>query len=128
MIAAIALSVVMLVLPPTGYHERVKATWYGSRGSHTHCYQGYRNTCTPYKSGELVMYAAVPGFRNYHTKPYPARVCSSRKCVMVVVRDCLCSRKGEYIDLSPAAFIALGYRLSRGVAWVSVDYDPYGGR
>lgn len=75
------------------------------------------------------MYAAVPGFLNYHTKPYPARVCSIHRCVMVVVRDCLCSRSGGgYIDLSPAAFIALGYRLSRGAVWVSVDYEPYGGR
>lgn len=75
------------------------------------------------------MYAAVPGFRNSKNKPYNARVCYNSKCVVVVVRDCLCSRKGEYIDLSPAAFIALGARLSRGALWVSVDYEPYtGGR
>ena len=75
------------------------------------------------------MYAAVPGFRNSKNKPYNARVCYNSKCVVVVVRDCLCSRNGEYIDLSPAAFIALGARLSRGALWVSVDYEPYtGGR
>jgi len=119
------------VVPPNGYHEKVRATWYGAhheQSSH-YCYQNYRNTCSPYGSGEKVMYAAVPGFRNKVTKPYYARVCYNRNCVMVVVRDCLCSRKGEFIDLSPAAFIALGNKLSRGVLWVTVDYDPhYGGR
>lgn len=121
------MALILSVAPPSGFHHKVKATWYGSTGKHTHCYQGYKNTCTPYASGEQVMYAAVPGFRNYHTKPYNARVCYNGKCVVVVVRDCLCSRKGEYIDLSPAAFIALGKKLSRGVLWVSVDYEPYSG-
>lgn len=127
MISAV-LSILLALATPSGYGENVKATWYGSLGKKTHCYQGYKNTCPPYKSGELVMYAAVPGFR-YKDKPYPVRVCSAGRCVMVVVRDCLCSRKGGgYIDLSPAAFIALGHRLSRGAIWVSVDYEPFDGR
>jgi hypothetical protein len=127
---SLLLAVLLAVAPPSGYHDKVKATWYGSTsGYKTHCYQGYKNTCNPYLKGEKVMYAAVPGFRNYRTEPYPARVCSEVACVMVIVRDCLCSRKGSnYIDLSPAAFIALGSRLSRGAIWVSVDYEPYGRR
>ena len=68
------------------------------------------------------MYAAVQGFK-WGEKPYKANVCYKGKCVVVTVRDCLCSRKGEYIDLSPAAFIALGTNLSRGVLTVSVNYD-----
>jgi hypothetical protein len=33
------------------------------------------------------------------------------------------------MDLSPAAFIALGGKLSRGVIWVTVNYDTNrGGR
>jgi hypothetical protein len=125
---AAALSILLALAPPSGEEDKVRATWYGSTGKQTHCYQGYKNTCPPYKRGELVMYAAVPGFR-YQARPYPARVCKDGRCVMVVVRDCLCSRKGGgYIDLSPAAFISLGHRLSRGVIWVSVDYDPFNGR
>lgn len=127
---SLLLSLTLFVTQPSGYHERVRATWYGNTHPHSqkYCYQGYRNTCNPYSKGEKVMYAAVPGFR-WGDKPYKANVCYNGKCVTVVVRDCLCSRTGEYMDLSPAAFIALGGKLSRGVIWVTVNYDTNrGGR
>ena len=114
----------MAVGSPSGPQENVRATWYGNTHtkSQKFCYGGYRNTCSPYSKGEKVMYAAVPGFK-WGDRPYKVNVCHKGKCVVVTVRDCLCSRKGKYIDLSPAAFIALGGRLSRGVLSVSVDYD-----
>ncbi len=115
-----------LVLPTHGDGTSVRASWYGNTHpkSQKYCYQGYRNSCSPYSKGEKVMYAAVPGFK-WGDKPYKASVCYNGKCVTVVVRDCLCSRKGNFIDLSPAAFIALGGKLSRGVLWVTVRYWTY---
>ncbi len=127
---SLLLALTLSVAQPSGYHERVRATWYGNTHpqSQKFCYGGYKNTCSPYSKGEKVMYAAVPGFK-WGDMPYRANVCYNGKCVTVVVRDCLCSRKGEYIDLSPAAFIALGNKLSRGVLWVTVNYETYrGGR
>ena len=113
-----------MVFPTHGGDTKARATWYGNTHpkSQKYCYQNYRNTCSPYSKGEKVMYAAVPGFK-WGDKPYRVNVCYNGKCVRVVVRDCLCSRKGDYIDLSPAAFIALGGNLSRGVIWVTVSHD-----
>jgi hypothetical protein len=109
---ALLLSISMIWAPsPDG----VRATWYG-RTDGKSCYGGYVNTCAPYRKGETVMYAAVPGFR-WKDKPYKAFVCYKDKCVWVTIRDCLCSRKGGgYIDLSPAAFMALA-PLSRGALY-----------
>lgn len=121
---SIVLAALLTLASPSGFHGHVRATWYGNThtNSQKFCYGGYRNTCNPYSKGEKVMYAAVPGFK-WGDEPYKANVCHKGKCVVVTVRDCLCSRNGEYIDLSPAAFIALGAPLSRGVIWVSVNYD-----
>ena len=112
---ALLLSIAMAWTPAT---DGVKATWYGNTHpkSQKYCYGGYKNTCNPYSKGEKVMYAAVPGFR-WGDKPYKALVCYKGKCVNVIIRDCLCSRKGGgYIDLSPAAFMALA-PLSRGALY-----------
>lgn len=111
------------------------ATWYGSTsGYKTHCYGGYRNTCTPYASGEQVWYAAV-GSWHYHDKPYQVEVCrtGTAKCVTVTVRD-YChgawkalkkpwKRNSRLIDLSPAAFMELA-PLSRGIIYVTVRVLP----
>lgn len=127
------------------------ATWYGSTsGYKTHCYGGYRNTCTPYARGEQVWYAAVGTWR-WGDKPYKIRVCrtGTERCVVVMVRD-YChgawkalkkpwTRNSRLVDLSPAAFMTLG-NLSRGVIYataVQVDMstplgptsrDTFGGR
>ena len=109
---ALLLSISMIWTPAT---DGVRATWYGRTDGKT-CYGGYKNTCNPYSKGEKVMYAAVPGFR-WGDKPYKALVCYKGKCVNVIIRDCLCSRKGGgYIDLSPAAFMKLA-PLSRGALY-----------
>lgn len=117
---ALLLSLAMTWIPAT---DGIRATWYG-RVDGRSCYGGYVNTCPPYRKGETVMYAAVPGFR-WKDKPYNALVCYKDKCVWVTIRDCLCSRKGgKHIDLSPAAFMALA-PLSRGALYgvhVHIDY------
>jgi len=120
----------------TGY-----ATWYGDTtpGGPKGCHGGYRNTCSPYVSvsdggrgGELVMYAAVPGFK-FYDKPYQVKVCRVKypeRCVIVTVRDCLCSKKTKnMIDLSPAAFMRLS-TLGTGKVLVTMEaYNVrYGGR
>lgn len=111
------------------------ATWYGSTsGYKTHCYGGYKNTCTPYASGEKVMYAAV-GSWHYHDNPYQVEICrvGTTKCVIVTVRD-YChgawkalkkpwTRNSRLIDLSPSAFMQLA-PLSRGVIYVSMRVLP----
>lgn len=120
------------IVPPVG-----TATWYGSTsGYKTHCYGGYRNSCTPYASGETVMYAAV-GSWHYHDTPYKVRVCrtGTSKCVVVTVRD-YChgahlalkkpgpwTRNRRAIDLSPAAFMQLA-PLSRGIIYVEIFVLP----
>jgi rare lipoprotein A (peptidoglycan hydrolase) len=133
MISAILLSVALAF--HTSGVQVGQATWYGYTGNKaTHCYGGYRNTCSPYLSkedggrgGELVMYAAVHGFK-YRDKPYKVRVClhsKPSKCVVVVVRDAIGGHSKTLIDLSPAAFIQLA-PLSRGVLKVKVEgYDDY---
>jgi len=109
---ALLLSISMIWTPAT---DGVRATWYGRTDGKT-CYGGYRNTCAPYRKGETVMYAAVPGFK-WGDEAYRALVCYKGKCVNVTIRDCLCSRKGGgYIDLSPAAFMRLA-PLSRGALY-----------
>lgn len=120
------------VVPETG-----TATWYGSTsGYKTGCYGGYKNTCTPYASGELVWYAAVGSWK-WGDKPYKVEVCrvGTTKCVVVTVRDYCHGAwkalrlKGEWnrnnraIDLSPAAFMRLA-PLSRGIIYVEIrPYD-----
>lgn len=109
---ALLLSISMIWTPAT---DGIRATWYGRTDGLT-CYGGYRNTCAPYRKGETVMYAAVPGF-GYYDEAYRALVCYKDNCVWVTIRDCLCSRKGGgYIDLSPAAFMRLA-PLSRGALY-----------
>jgi hypothetical protein len=112
------------------------ATWYGSTsGYKSYCYGGYKNTCTPYASGELVMYGAV-GDWHYHDKTYRVEVCrvGTTKCVIVTVRD-YChgahvalkkpwTKNSRLIDLSPSAFMQLGSRLSRGIMYVSMRVLP----
>lgn len=105
------------------------ATWYGSTsGYKTHCYGGYRNTCTPYASGERVMYAAM-GYHKNRKGDLWLTVTGPRGSVKVLVRDnchgCReAARAGKpghrLIDLSPAAFLAACGPLSRGVCKVSI--------
>lgn len=137
MIASLLLSVV-LAFQTTGVQTGY-ATWYG-RHSREICYGGYPRTCSPYLSkanggrgGELVMYAAVPGFR-FYDKPYKMKVCRVKypdRCVIVVVRDCLCSKHTKnMIDLSPAAFMKLS-TLATGRVLVTMEEVRnvrYGGR
>ena len=109
--------------------ERGKATWYGSTsGRLNYCYGGYRNTCTPYSSGEQIYYAATGSYKNYQHKPYEVIVenlANGRKIVVVVRDRCTGCRRdgtgGKIIDLSPAAFMYLSKgRLSLGVLKVRV--------
>ena len=129
MVSSILLAVA-LVFQTTGV-ETGYATWYGDThpGGPKSCYGGYRNTCSPYLSradggrgGELTWYAAVPGFR-FYDKPYKVEVCRVKypdRCVIVWVRDCLCSKHTKnMIDLSPAAFMRLS-SLSTGRVLVTV--------
>lgn len=114
------------------------ATWYGAHHklSQHYCYDGYKNTCSPYTKGERVYYAAVPRWR-WEDKSFRLRVCRKddpTRCVIVVARDS-CGRCREdikkqwtsrslAIDLSPAAFRALA-PLSRGVVAVVIsDWPP----
>ena len=111
-----------MVFPTHGGDTKARATWYGSTSgcSGFYCVQGYKNTCPPYMTGERYMYAAVPGFK-WGDKPYKVEVCYNGGCIRVIVRDCLCSRKGDgFIDLSPIAFVALAGKLKRGEIWVTV--------
>jgi hypothetical protein len=140
MISSLVLAVAMAFQTTgvqTGY-----ATWYGDTtpGGPKGCHGGYRNTCSPYvplseggRGGELVWYAAVPGFK-FRDKPYKVEVCRHKypkRCVIVTVRDCLCSKKTKnVIDLSPAAFMRLS-TLGTGRVLVTVRRIPdvrYGGR
>jgi hypothetical protein len=114
------------------------ATWYGSTsGYKSYCYDGYKNTCTPYARGEQVWYAAV-GSWHYHDKPYQIQVCrrGTDRCVVVWVRD-YChgawqslkrpwTSKSRAVDLSPAAFMAIAGRLSRGIIFVEIRELPLG--
>lgn len=118
------------------------ASWYGDTtpGGPKYCHGGYRNTCSPYvprseggRGGELIWYAAVPGFR-FYDKPYRVQVCRVKypdRCVIVVVRDCLCSKHTKHvIDLSPAAFMRLS-TLATGEVLVTIKEVRdvrYGGR
>jgi expansin (peptidoglycan-binding protein) len=78
------------------------------------------------------MYAAVPEFK-WGDKPYKVKVCRVKypdRCVVVVVRDCLCSKKTRnMIDLSPAAFMRLS-TLATGRVLVTMEayYVRYRGR
>jgi hypothetical protein len=121
---------------PSGVPVSGVATWYGSRNpSKQFCVGGYRRTCSPYKSGEQVMYAAVPRWR-WGDKPFRLRVCRKddpTRCVIVVARDS-CGRcrkditkpwtsRSLAIDLSPAAFSQLA-PLGRGVLAVTIKELP----
>ena len=137
MIAAIlAASLMMQPMPPITPHgipTSGVATWYGAHHavSRHFCYGGYRNTCSPYATGEKVYYAAV-GTWKWGDKPYKVRVClrDHSVCVVAVVRDyCLgawqslrkpWSSASRVIDLSPALFAALA-PLSRGVVYVVIS-------
>jgi hypothetical protein len=136
MISSLVLAVV-LAFQTTGVQTGY-ATWYGRHSTEV-CYGGYPRTCSPYLSkadggrgGELIMYAAVPGF-GFYDKPYKMKVCRVKypdRCVVVVVRDCLCSKKTRnMIDLSPVAFMRLS-TLATGRVLVTMEaYDVrYRGR
>jgi hypothetical protein len=129
MVSSIVLAVV-LAFQTTGVQTGY-ATWYG-RHSTEACYGGYPRTCAPYRKGETVMYAAVPGFK-LKDKPYKMIVCRVKypdRCVVVVVKDCLCSKKTRnMIDLSPAAFMQLS-TLATGRVLVTMEayYVRYRGR
>lgn len=127
-----ALLALLLTAQSAPYEMRGQATWYGST-QRTSCVDGFLRTCTPYLSkrdggrgGELLMYAAVGTFKNFHDKPYQVDVCrvDTGACVRVVVRDyCEACAKaktgGRVIDLSPYAFRRLA-PLGRGVIRVIV--------
>ena len=86
---------------------------------------GRTDTCHPYLKGEQVFYAAV-GWWRWGMTPITAEITNKRngRKVLVVVRDyCRACHKGRAaIDLSPAAFIALGLTLEQGVGRVKVRY------
>lgn len=131
---ALFLSLVMVL--PTGHPSAGVASWYGST-SDAVCHQGLPRTCTPYLSGERVLYAAVGSWR-WGDVPYRLKVCRAddvQQCVVVVVRDhcgrCFgdskkpWTRNSRAIDLSPAAF----KRLERlGTGLVRVVLLAVGGR
>jgi hypothetical protein len=132
----IALLLSLVLALPGGHPVRGVASWYGSVSDRV-CHQGLPRTCTPYLSGEQVMYAAVGTWR-WGDTPYRLKVCRAddvRVCVLVVVRDycARCDRDGRKawhrnsraIDLSPAAFKRLE-RLSTGL--VRVVLFAVGGR
>jgi hypothetical protein len=123
-----ALLAMALVVPSPTPPDR--ATWYGAPCEKPHL--GRMDTCSPYLSkkqggrgGEQVFYAAVGWFR-WGMKPITAEITNKRngRKVLVVVRDyCRACHKGRAaIDLSPAAFIALGLTLEEGVGRVRVRY------
>lgn len=130
MIAALALSVALAATPAA---PPDRATWYGARCPAGVSMYGRTDTCSPYASrkeggrgGERVFYAAVGWFRVWHDAPVLAEITNKKngRKVLVVVRDyCRACDKGRVaIDLSPAAFIALGLTLGEGVGKVSVRY------
>lgn len=129
MIAALALSAVLAATPAT---PPDRATWYGARCPDGVSRYGRTDTCSPYASrkeggrgGEQVFYAAVGWFR-WGMSPITAEITNRKngRKVLVVVRDyCRACHKGRVaIDLSPAAFIALGLTLEEGVGKVRVRY------
>jgi len=129
LIAALALSLVLAATPaaPTD-----RATWYGARCPAGVSHLGRTDTCQPYVSrenggrgGELVFYGAVGWFR-WGMKPVVAEITNKKngRKVLVVVRDYCraCDQGGVAMDLSPAAFIALGLTLEQGVGRIRVRY------
>lgn len=108
----IALILSLVIGMPLGPVSSGTATWYGNNHpqGERYCHGGFVYTCSPYRSGERVMYGAMHGFVNGKTKPYKVLVCRKKtnKCVVVTVRDCLCHGGNTLIDLSPVAFMQLG--------------------
>jgi hypothetical protein len=128
-IAALALSAALAVSPAA---PPDRATWYGARCPEGVSFLGRTDTCSPYVSrakggrgGEKRFYAAV-GWWRWGMTPITAEITNKEngRKVLVVVRDyCRACHKGRAaIDLSPAAFIALGLTLEQGVGKVSVRY------
>lgn len=129
MIAALALSAVLAASPAT---PPDRATWYGARCPDGVARYGRTDTCSPYASrkeggrgGELVFYAAT-GFFRWGMTPITAEITNKKngRKVLVVVRDyCRACDQGRVaMDLSPAAFIALGLTLEQGVGRIRVRY------
>lgn len=121
------------VLTDHGVPTSGTATWYGAHHAQSrhYCYDGFKNTCTPYAKGEKVWYAAV-GSWTYYDKPYQIQVCrrGTNRCVVVWVRD-YChgawqslkrpwTSKSRAVDLSPAAFLALAGDLGIGIIFVEI--------
>jgi rare lipoprotein A (peptidoglycan hydrolase) len=77
-----------------------------------------------YGTGPGGFTAAAPGWR-YGQTPYLAAVCAFHGgrswCLTVTVQDACACPGGRLIDLSPLAFQALGYPLSKGIAQVTVQ-------
>lgn len=132
----IALLLSLSLAAPVGFPPAGVASWYGSIKSDS-CFDGLPRTCSPYLSGERVMYAAVGSWR-WGDKPYRLKVCRAddlSRCVVVTVRDhcARCkddaqkpwTRKSRAIDLSPAAFRRIE-SLSAGL--VRVVLFAIGGR
>lgn len=94
------------------------ASWYGNvkPGSKKYCYGGYRSTCSPYRKGERVYYAAVNGFkRAAGSYLVVVESLSTGRTIVVAVRDqCGGCTGHKVIDLSPAAFIYLRGNLKAG--------------
>jgi hypothetical protein len=115
------------------------ATWYGAHQTYSkhYCFKGFKNTCTPYSTGEKIWYAAVASF-SFYAKPYRIRVCRAdqpTRCVIVWVRDeCAggCRRdlkkpwtsQSRAVDLSPAAFSRLA-PLGKGAVVVTISEVNY---
>jgi hypothetical protein len=128
-IAALALSAALAVSPAA---PSDRATWYGARCPEGVSFLGRTDTCSPYVSrtkggrgGERRFYAAV-GWWRWGMTPITAEITNKEngRKVIVVVRDYCraCHKSKAAIDLSPAAFIALGLTLEQGVGKVRVRY------
>jgi hypothetical protein len=111
--------------------DRGVATWYGSTsGKNNYCFDRYRNSCAPYRSGEQLFYAAMGGHNSrLGSTPYKVRVVNTAndKSIVVTVRDhcfgCWADGTGgRLIDLSPLAFkmISTNGKLNLGVLSVRV--------
>jgi hypothetical protein len=124
---ALLLSLSLLLIPSP---QEGKATWYGYTGDKiTHCYQGHRNSCSPYLKraqggwhDEVLNYCAIPNFK-YRQKPFWVVVENLRngKTALCLVRDFCACTGGGIIDLSPAVFLKLTPSLGTGVLRVRVQ-------
>lgn len=120
---------------PVGTVDGV-ASWYGNPAHYGAPAIAWYTRKSQWGSPVTFYAAAGPKLRkllgdsNPYHEHYPVIVTNRKSGVsirVIVVDWCGCSSGGrgeKLIDLSPAAFKALGVPLSRGIVAVSVTYDP----